>query len=137
MLVGNGDGLRTRKNRLDVVLSLPHMAENFMFCCDGFGGGELTARNALIPLDDLKFAGCQAGVKIGADLGMGDLPHSATKAVADQRTFIHDSLALEVLVAGKGERFSNPVKRIDWLLLMLRSFTDRKSTRLNSSHLGI
>ena len=54
---------------------------------------------------------------------MGDLPHSATKAVADQRTFIHDSLALEVLVAGKGERFSNPVKRVDWLLLMLRPFT--------------
>ena len=45
-----------------------------MFRRDGFGSGELTARNALIPLDDLKFAGCQAGVKIGADLGMGNLP---------------------------------------------------------------
>ena len=122
VLVGKGDGLRTRKNRLDMVLSLTHSAENFMFRFDGFGGGELTARNALRPLDDLKFPGSQAGVKIGADLGMGDLAHSATEPVADQRTFIHNRLALEVLVAGKGERFSNPVQRVDGLLLMLRPF---------------
>ena len=56
---------------------------------------------------------------------MGDLAHAATEPVADQRTFIHNRLALEVLVAGKGERFSNTVKRVDGLLLMLRPFTCR------------
>ena len=93
-----------------------------MFRFDGFGGGELAARNALRPLDDLKFSGSQAGVKIGADLGMGDLAHAATEPVADQRAFIHNRLALEVLVAGKGERFSNALKGVDGLLLMLRPF---------------
>ena len=122
MLIGKGDGLRTRKNRLDIVLSLTDSADNFMFRLDGFGGGELTAGNALRALDDLKFSGGQAGVKIGADLGMGDLAHPATEPVADQRTFIHNRLALEVLVAGKGERFSNTVKRVDRFLLMLRPF---------------
>jgi hypothetical protein len=57
VLVGKGDGLRTRKNRLDIVLSLTDSADNFMFRLDGFGGRELTARNALKALDDLKFSG--------------------------------------------------------------------------------
>ena len=122
VMIGNGDGLRTRKNRLDVVLSLTHPAENLMFCFDGFRGGELAARNALRPLDDLKFSGSHAGVKISADLGMGDLAHAAAKPVADERTFIHNRLALEVLVAGKGERFSNTLKRVNGFLLMLRPF---------------
>src|SRR5271157_1997538 len=38
VLVGNSDGVRTRKNRLDMVLSLTHSADNFMFRFDGFGG---------------------------------------------------------------------------------------------------
>src|SRR5208282_6918640 len=99
MLVGYGDGLRARQNRLDLVLPLPHPAENFLFRCDGFGGGELTARNAVLTLDDLKFPGSQAGVKMGADLGMCDVTHAAPQPVADQRTFINNRLALEVLVA--------------------------------------
>ena len=81
-----------------------------MFRFNGFGGGELTARNALIPVDDLKFSRSQSGVKIGADLRMGDLPHATTEPVADQRTFIHNCLALEVLVARKGEGFANTFK---------------------------
>ena len=122
VLVGKGDGVWTREDWFRMVLSLTHRADNFMFRLDGFRGGELAARNAKRPVNDLKFSGSQAGVKIGADLGMGDLAHSATKPVADQRTFIHNRLALEVLVAGKGERFSNTVKRVDRLLLMLRPF---------------
>ena len=46
MLIGKGDGLRTRKNRLDIVLSLTDSADNFVFRLDGFGGRELTSRNA-------------------------------------------------------------------------------------------
>ena len=83
-----------------------------MFRFDGFGGRELTARNALRPLDDLKFPGGQAGFKIGADLGICDLAHAATEPIADQSPFIHNGLALEVLVAGKGDRFSNPVNEL-------------------------
>ncbi len=93
----------TRKNRLDMVLALTHPPKNVTFSFDSLGGGELTARNALRPLDNLKLSGCQAGVKIGADLGVGDLSHAAAESVADQRTFIYNRLALEVLVAGKGK----------------------------------
>src|ERR1700722_4807631 len=105
-----------------MVLSLTHLPENFMFRFDGSCGGELTARNALEPLDDLKFSGSYAGVKIGAALGMGDLAHASAKAITDQRTFLHTRPALEVLVAGKGQRFSNTVKRVDRFLLMLTPF---------------
>ena len=71
VLVRNGDGLGTRKNRLDLVLSLTHPAENFMFRFDGFGGGELTARNALRPVDDLKFSRSQRGRQDWRGLGRG------------------------------------------------------------------
>jgi hypothetical protein len=125
VMIGNGDGLRTGKNRLDVVLSLTHPAENFVFRFDGFGGGEPAARNALRPLDYLKFSGSHSGVKIGADLGMSDLAHAAAEPIADERTFIHNGLTLEVLVAGKGDRFSNSLKGVGGLLLMLTSFPRR------------
>jgi hypothetical protein len=123
VLIGKGDGLRTRKNRLDIVLSLTDSADNFMFRLDGFGGRELTARNALRALDDLKFPGSQTSLKIGAHLSMGDLTHATAEPVADQRTFIHNGLALKVLVASKAQRFSNAVKNVDWPFLMLRPFT--------------
>ena len=105
-----------------------------MFRFDGFRGGELAARNALRSLHDLKFPGSQASLKIGANLGMGDLTHATAEPVADQRTFIHNRLALKVLVARKGQRFSNAVKNVDWPLLMLRPFTRRayNSVRLVS-----
>src|SRR5208337_2795341 len=83
VLVGSGDGLRTRQNRLNMVLSLTDSADNFMFRLDGFRGGELTAWNALRTLDYLKFSGSHAGVEMGADLGMGDLAHAAPEPVAD------------------------------------------------------
>ena len=83
--------------------------KNFLFGGDGFGGSELTARNALLPLDNLEFPGRQSGVKMGANLGMGDVAHAAPESVADQGAFIDDRLALEVLVAGKGERFADSI----------------------------
>src|SRR5579862_5027805 len=123
VLVGKGDGVWTREDWFSMVLSLTHRADNFMFRLDGFRGGELTARNVLSSFDDLKFPGSQTSLKIGANLAMCDLTHPAPEPVADQRTLIHNCLALEVLVTRKGERFSNTVKRIDGLLLMLRPFT--------------
>ena len=56
---------------------------------------------------------------------MCDLTHATAEPVADQRTFIHNRLTLKVLVASKGQRFSNAVKNVDWPLLMLRPFTRR------------
>jgi hypothetical protein len=134
VLIGKGDGLRTRKNRLDIVLSLTDSADNFMFRLDSFGGGELAAWNALRALDDLKFPGSLTSLKIGANLSVGDLTHATSEPVADQRTFIYNRLTLKVLVASKGQRFSNAVKNVDWPLLMLRPFTRRayNSVRLVS-----
>jgi hypothetical protein len=105
--VGNGDCLRARKDRLDLIFPLTHPMKNFPLAGDGFGSGELTARNPLVPFDDLEFPGGQAGVKMVAHLVMGNLPHAAPESVADQRTFINHRFALEVLVAGKSERFAD------------------------------
>ena len=109
MLVGNGDGLLARKNRLDLMFPLAHPANNFLLGGDGFGGRELTGRNALLARDDLEFPGGQAGVKIAAHLGIGNLAHAAPETVADQGAFIDNCFALEVLVAGKSERFADTV----------------------------
>ena len=130
VLIGKGDGVRTRKNWFGMVLSLTHSPDNFMFRFDSLRGGELTARNALRPIHDSKFSGSQSSRQIGADLSVGDLTHAAAEPVADQRTFIHNRLAFKVLVAGKGQRFSNAVKRVDRLLLMLRPFTSRSDNRV-------
>ena len=103
------DGLLTRQNWLDLVLPLAHSAHDLLFGLDGLGGGELAAGHALRTLDDLEFSGGQAGIQVAAHLGVGDLAHAAAEAVADQRPLIDDSLALEVLVAGKGQRFPHAV----------------------------
>jgi hypothetical protein len=60
LLVGHRNGSRTRKNRLCMVLTLPHPTKDFVFRFDRFGGGELAVWNSLMPLNDLKFSGCQA-----------------------------------------------------------------------------
>ena len=125
VLIGKGDGVWTREDWFSMVLSLTHRADNFMFRFDGFRGGVLAARNALSSFHDLKFPGSQTSLKIGANLSMGDLTHATAEPVADQRTFIHNRLTLKVLVASKGQRFSNAVKNVDWPLLMLRPFTRR------------
>src|SRR5271157_4038418 len=108
-----------------MVLSFTHRADNFMFRFDGLRGGVLAARNTLSSFHDLKFPGSQTSLKIVADLSMGDLTHATAEPVADQRTLIHNRLTLKVLVASKGQRFSNAVKNVDWPLLMLRPFTRR------------
>ena len=51
---------------------------------------------------------------------MSDLAHTSAQPVADQGALVYNRLALEVLVAGKGERFSDSVHRVDGLLLMLK-----------------
>ncbi|MGC2273532.1 MAG: hypothetical protein WA539_16250 [Candidatus Sulfotelmatobacter sp.] len=125
VLIGKGDGAWTREDWLSVVLSLTHRADNFMFRCDGFRGGVLAARNTLSSFHDLKFPGSQTSLKIGTNLSVGDLTHATSERVADQGTFIHNGLTLKVLVASKGQRFSNAVKNVGWPLLMLRPFTCR------------
>jgi hypothetical protein len=93
-----------------------------MFGLDGFRGSKLTSRNAMLALDNSKFPGSQATVKMSANLGMSDFAHASAESVAKQRTFIHNRLALEILVARERERFSHSLKRIGWLLLKLGSF---------------
>src|ERR1035441_5990707 len=119
MPVGNGDGLRARKNWLDLIFPLAHPMKNFLFGGDGFGGSELTARNGLLPLNNFEFPGRQSGGRLGANLGMGDVAPAAPQPVADQGAFIDNRLALEVFVAGKGEGFSDSIHHVDGLLLML------------------
>jgi hypothetical protein len=106
-----------------MVLPLAHPTQNFVFGLDGLGGSKLTPRKALLSLDDSKFPGSQAGVKMGADLVMSDLAHTSAQPVADQGAFVYNRLALEVLVAGKGERFSDAVNRVHGLFLMLKPLT--------------
>jgi hypothetical protein len=105
-----------------MVLPLTHPVQNFVFCLDGLSSSKLTARNALLSVDDSKFSGGQATVKMGADLVMSDLAHTSAQSVPDQGTFIDNGLALEVLIAGERERFSHSLKRIDWFRLKPRSF---------------
>ena len=69
VLIGNADGLGTRKNWLDLILSLAHTAEDFLLGGDGLGGGELPPRNALLPFNELKFPGSQAGCQDGREPG--------------------------------------------------------------------
>jgi hypothetical protein len=103
-----------------MVLPLAHPTQNFVFGLDGLGGSKLSARKAPLSLNDLKFPGSQAGVKMGAELVMSDLTHTSAQPVADQGAFIDNGLALEVLVAGKGERFSDTVNRVHGFFLMLK-----------------
>ena len=122
MLVGNSDGLLARQNRLDLVLSFAHAADDLVLGFDGLGSGELARWLALRTLDDLEFTGGKTGIKVAAHLGIGDFAHAAAEAVADQCPLIDDGLALEVLVAGKGQRFAHAVNGVDGLLLMLKPF---------------
>ena len=122
MLVGKGNGLLARQNRLNLGLPLADTADDFVLCFDGLGGGELARRQTLRTLDSLEFSRCKTGIQIAAHLGISDLAHSTTEAVADQRPLIDDSLALKVFVTGKGEGFSNAVNGVDRLFLVLKMF---------------
>jgi hypothetical protein len=103
-----------------MVLPLTHPVKNFVFGLYGLSSSKLTPRNAQLSLDNSKFPGTQATVKMGADLVMSDLTHTSAQPVADEGAFVYNRLALEVLVAGKGERFSDTVNRVHGFFLMLK-----------------
>jgi hypothetical protein len=102
-----------------MVLPLTHPVQNFVFGLDGLSSSKLTARNTLRSLDDSKFPGSQADVKMSADLGVGDLTHTSAQPVADKGAFVYNRLAFEVLVAGKSERFSDSIHWVNGLLVAL------------------
>jgi hypothetical protein len=101
MLIGNSNSPLTRQNGLDPILSFANPADDLLLGLDGLGGGELARWLALGTLDDLEFSRSQAGVKIAANLGVGDFAHAAAETITDQCTLIDDRLALEVFVTGK------------------------------------
>ena len=68
------------------------------------------------PFNGLEFAGGKPGIEVGANLGVGDLAHAAAQRVANDCSLVHDGFALEVLIAGKGDRFPDALLRVQFLL---------------------
>ena len=129
VLIGSGDCLRSRENRLDLAPALPYTANDFVLSRDGFGCCELTTRH-LRPFHRLEFSGCNSSIQIAPDLCIGNIAHTSTESVPDQNPLVYDGLAFEILIARKSERFSNPLKRVDRRILMLRPSSRRAYYRI-------
>ena len=84
-----------------MVPALAYTANNLVFSRNGLGGRELTTRHGC-PFHSLKFSRGNAGIKIAANLGIGDVTHAPPESVTDQCALIDDRLALKILVARKG-----------------------------------
>src|SRR5258708_39806286 len=97
LLIGTNDGLRSRENWLDLVATLANAADDFALRCDGFSGCELTTRY-MQPFHSLEFSGCDSGIKIAPNLGVGDLTHAPPESISDQRPLIDNSFSLEVFI---------------------------------------
>lgn len=119
ILVGHRNSLLTRENRIDLVSPIADTLDDLLFGSDGFGGCELPRRRVVLAVNDLELARGKTGVEIAFDLGIPDLAHAATEAVADQGALVYDRLALEVLVASEGQRLAHVVDGVRRLLLML------------------
>ncbi len=89
---------------------------------NGLGCRKLPCRGVLSTVHDLEFSRSKTSIKIAAHLGISDFAHATAQTIADQGTFIDNGLALEVFVAGKGERFPHAVNGVGGLLLVLKPF---------------
>jgi hypothetical protein len=75
------------------------------------------------PFHGPEFSGRDSGIKIAANLGVGDLTHASPESIPDQRSFIDNSFSLEVLIARKRDRFPYTVMCVVGFLLVLCSFS--------------
>jgi hypothetical protein len=121
LLVDNRDSSGSRENRLDLVTATAYAADNFLLRRNGLSRGELTTRY-MRTLHRLEFSRSNSGIKVAANLGVGDLAHTSPESISDQRPLIDNSFSLEVLIPRKRERFPHAVMCVVGLLLMLRSF---------------
>ena len=84
-------------------------------------------------LQCLEFSDRLAAFEMRTNLRIGNLSHAATQRIANEQTFVHHGLALEVPVAGEGQRFPNSllgsVSR-DVLFRFLYSNVRRTNNRL-------
>jgi hypothetical protein len=99
-----------------------------MFSRNRLGGCELAAWHGR-PFHSLEFCRGNAGIEIGANLGIGDVTHAPPESVTNQCPFIDDCLSLKILVARKGKRLPHAVERMAGLLLVL----DSRAARMTAS----
>jgi hypothetical protein len=118
--IGNLDCFPTCDHGRKMVLPFAHATNNFLFGFDSPGGGEMTARNGLRPVDGLKFTGSHAGREIHAYLAVSDLAHAAAQRITDDCPFIDNGLPFKVLVAGECDSLANPLERIEFQDRLLR-----------------
>jgi len=52
-----------------------------------------------------------SAIKIRSYLSVANLAHAAAERISNQQAFVHDCLALEILVAGKSDRFAHALAR--------------------------
>jgi hypothetical protein len=114
MPVGNLNRFRARRNGREMVLALPHTADDLPFGLDGPGRCELAAR-CVLPLDGLELACGKPRAEVAAHLGKRDLSHATAKRIADNCSLVYDGFALEVLVAGKCHSLADTLLRVHFL----------------------
>jgi hypothetical protein len=57
--------------------------------------------------------------RFAANLRISSVAHTAPESITDQDSLVYDSLALEILIARKSQRFSGPINGIGGPLSML------------------
>ena len=100
-----------------MVPALAYTANNLVFSRNCLGGCELTTWHGCT-FHSVKFSRGNTGIKIAANLSIGDVTHAPPKSVTDQCALIDDCLSLKILVARKGKRFPHAVERGRLLLLL-------------------
>ena len=112
-----------------MVPARAYTANDLVFSRDGLGSCKLTTWHGR-PFHSLKFSRGNPGIKVAANLGIGDGAHAAPESVTNQCPLIDDCLPLKILVARKGKRFPCAVERIGRLLLLLDSLACRAHDRV-------
>ena len=83
----------------------------------------------------LELAGSQTRLEAGAHLGIGGFTHAATQRIAEDVTFIGDSLALEAALASEGDGLlSDPLHRFG---NVLRDLPLTARPRLGDDFIGL
>jgi hypothetical protein len=125
-----GKRVPNRQHRFDLVLSISHLANDIILGSYGLGRCELPACLMRATANGGELPSSMTRFEIAAHERIGCFAHSSAKRITHQEAFVHDRLALKVLISGERNGLLSPQRTVAKRVQMQGAFAGCMDNRV-------